>query len=137
MYIHSGLHFIPLRTAGGESASHIGIFVKIKMNNLSHRQASSSGICSQQNNSLRWPSSKFLETNGHQSCSLDRRAENTPTIKEKHECKDTSASSFSHSVAVGNSTDLLRKQSRIVHQEAAIQCTAEIHANPFTDGTIV
>ena len=136
MYIHSGLHFIPLRTAGGESASHIGIFVKIKMNNLSHRQASSSGICSQQNNSMRWPSSKVLKTHGLQSCSLDRRAEDTPTIKEKHECKDTSTRSFSHSAAVENSTDL-HKQSRIVHQEAALQCTAEIHANPFTDGTIV
>ena len=137
VHLHSGLHFIPLRTPGGESASHIGIFVKIKMNKLSHRQASSSGVCSQQNNSLRWPSSKFLET--HQSCSLDRRAEHTPTIK-KHECKDisTSARSFSHgAAAVSNSSDLLRKQSRIVHQEAALKCTAEIHGNPFTDGTIV
>lgn len=132
-YIHSGLHFIPLRTPGGGSATHVGVFVKIKMNKLSHRQASSSGMCSQQNNSLRWPSSKFLET--HQSCSLDRRAEDTPTIE--HECKDTSGRSFAHGAAVRNSTDLLHKQSRIVHQEAALQCTAEIHANPFTDGTIV
>ena len=140
--IYVGLHFIPLRTPGGESASHIGIFVKIKMNKLSHRQASSSGICSQQdlNNSLKWSSSKFLEA--HRSCSLDRRVEDTPTIKE-HECKednDTSTRSFSDDAAAFRSTSssyLLCKQSRIVQQEAAVKCTAEIHANLFTDGTIV
>ena len=138
--LHSGLHFIPLRTPSGESASHIGIFVKIKMNRLSRKQASSSGICSQQDldNSLRWSSSKFLET--HQSRGLDRRAEDTPIINE-HEFskgKDTSTRSFSHgegAVKNINSTDL--RQSRRVNQEAAVQCSAEIHANPFTDGTIV
>ena len=73
---------------------------------------------------------------------IDRRIEDTPSINE-HEFskfkkgKDTSTRSFSHGETVKNSTDLLHKQSRRVNQEAAVQCSAEIHANPFTDGTII
>jgi len=42
-----GVRFIPLRTPGGKSTSHIGIYAKINMKKLSHRIASSSGICPQ------------------------------------------------------------------------------------------
>ena len=56
-YLHTGLRFIPLRTPGGESASHIGIFVKIRINKLSQKQASSSGMCSLQD--LKTPMKRF------------------------------------------------------------------------------
>ena len=40
-----GLRFIPLRTSGGESSSHIGLFVKIGLKTLRHKEASASGKC--------------------------------------------------------------------------------------------
>ena len=128
-----------MRTPGGEYASHIGIFVKIAMNKLSQKQASSSGMCSQQDTKISVPqrlsSSKILET---YPINPDRQAETTIAIKDHEDKgKETNSAnsyrSFSHGTAAdGNGSDLLRKGSRIVHQEAAIQCTAEIHANPFT-----
>ena len=36
------MKFIPLRTPGGEATSHIGVFVKIEIKALRHKQASSS-----------------------------------------------------------------------------------------------
>ena len=41
----AGLRFIPLRTPGGESSSHIGLFVKIGLKSLRHKEASASGKC--------------------------------------------------------------------------------------------
>jgi len=41
----AGLRFIPLRTPGGESSSHIGLFVKIGLKTLGHKEASASGKC--------------------------------------------------------------------------------------------
>jgi len=41
----AGLRFIPLRTAGGELSSHIGLFVKIGLKTLRHKEASASGKC--------------------------------------------------------------------------------------------
>ena len=40
----TGIHFIPLRKPGGDPVSHIGIFVKIKLN---HVQSSDDGLCQQ------------------------------------------------------------------------------------------
>ena len=123
-----------MRTPGGENASHIGIFVKIKINALSRKQASSSGVCSYQDSNvpLRWSSLKFLESES--SCNLDRRGED---IKEHKDSQATGATSLFNSVAEKKSADLVHKQSRILHQETAVQCTAEIHANAFIEGTIV
>ena len=45
MCTYTGLQFIPLRTPGGESASHIGIFVETRINKLSQKKASSFGMC--------------------------------------------------------------------------------------------
>ena len=41
----AGLRFIPLRTPGGESSSHIGLFVKIGLKTLRHKEVSASGKC--------------------------------------------------------------------------------------------
>ena len=104
------------------------------MNRLSCKQASSSGICSQQDSNvpLRWSPSQFLDNKSF--CNLDRRGEE---IKEHKDSQDTSSRSLFHSVADGNSADLVSKQSGIKHQETAAQCTVEIHANAFAEGTVV
>ena len=43
----AGLKFIPLRSPGGETTSHIGLFVKIEIKALRHTQASPGGSCKQ------------------------------------------------------------------------------------------
>ena len=133
LYIYSGLRFIPLRTPGGESASHIGIFVEIEMKKLSHKQASSSGICPVKS-LRRFSSPKMLEID---KLNLET-GEDTGVIEEhkSHIEKEKSSSicSLSNGATDENSTDLLRSQPRMVRQEAVTQCVAaEIHANPFTD----
>ena len=118
IYICSGLRFIPLRKPGGESASHIGIFVEIKMNKLSHKQASSSGICPVKS-VRRFSSPRVLDTD---KPSLDE-------VVEEHISHTEEENS-----ATENSTDLLRSQPRMVRQEAVTQSiVADIHVNPLTD----
>ena len=51
IWYNVGVRFIPLRTPGGKSTSHIGIYAKVNMKKLSHRIASSSGICPQNSDS--------------------------------------------------------------------------------------
>ena len=104
------------------------------MNRLSRKQASSSGFCPHQDSNLplRWSPSQFLDIESF--CNLDRRGEE---IKEHKDSQDTISRSLFQSVADRNSADLVRKQSRIKHQETAAQCTAEIHANAFAEGTVV
>lgn len=136
--ICAGLHFVPLRTPGGESASHIGIFVEIK---LSLKQVSSIEMYSHQglNNNLSptWSSSKLTCT------SRGRETEDTISPVKEHDHKNikqvktTSVSSLYRAHGGSSGNDFPLKQSRLGHQEAVIQCTAEIHSNPFTDGTIV
>ena len=123
-YLFTGLRFIPLRTPGGESASHIGIFVEIRMNKLSHKQASSSGICPVKS-MRRFSSPRMLDTN---KLSLDETVEDIRVVEEH--ISHTEEENF----ATENSTDLLCSQPRMVRQEAVTQCiTAEIHVNPHTD----
>ena len=120
---YTGLHFIPLRTPSGASASHIGLFAKINMRKLTPNQASSFGICSKHPLHIRWSSSKLLET----SPSIpDEEVENTTIITER-ECnkfKEKTTYSFSSAAVDEN---LERKKSRITRQKAVVQCTAEVH----------
>ena len=137
--LQSGIRFIPLRTPGGESASHIGMFVEIKMNKLSHQQASSSGICSVKDltsSMKRFSSPRMLET---YRLSLDETVEDTGVVEEhishseEEETATIACSSLSNGATDENSIELRHSQPRMVHQEAVTQCTAEIHVNPLTD----
>ena len=113
-----------MRKPGGESASHIGIFVEIKMNKLSHKQASSSGICPVKS-VRRFSSPRMLDTD---KLSLDETVEDICVVEEhiSHTEEENSATE--------NSTDLLRSQPRMVRQEAVTQSiVADIHVNPLTD----
>lgn len=60
-----GVKFIPLRTHGGESTSHIGVFVKIEIKQLRHKEASSSGRCPQE---LDLPVKKFSSSKLPETC---------------------------------------------------------------------
>lgn len=57
-----GLHYIPLRTPGGKSASHIGMFVKVKKSkHCQNEPASFSGMDFRKELPMRY-SLKSLET---------------------------------------------------------------------------
>ena len=139
VHLHVGLHFIPLRTPSGESTSHIGIFVKIKMNRLSQKQASSSGMCPLQN--LKSPTPglsplRFLET-----CKLspDKTVEDTisnegPELHNASEEEQTvNTCSLSNGVVDVHSAELPHKRPKIFRQEAIVEFTVEIHGNSSSD----
>ena len=100
------------------------------MRKLSQKQASSSGMCLQEdlnNVPLKW-------TEPLKACPSDREA---VAIKErklsKYKPEGAIGDPFSYGTADGSNTNLVRRQSRLTREESAVQCTAEIHANPFTD----
>ena len=136
------MRFIPLRTPGGQSTSHIGIFVEIKMGQLSQKQASSSGMCSLQD--LKSPMKRFslpkiLET--YQLSSVDETVEDAVTLEEQKSHSKEEKIATTHllynDAPNGNSdAKLSYNETEIVCQEAVKQSTAEIHANPFTDDPI-
>lgn len=110
------MRFIPLRTSGGESVSHIGIFVKIRMNKLSK---DSDEIAEDANND---------EEHMHK---LHGKEEKTPTCLPFNGTSDRSNTAGRNNTADRNGTAY--NQPNVICQEAFIQCTAEIHNNPFTD----
>ena len=134
IYIHAGLHFIPLRKSSGEYASHTGIFVKIAMNKLSQKQASSSGTCSLQNfNSppTGLPPSRLLETC---KLSLNEMDEDTTTVEEcKFPCSEERTTSstclLSSDTSVEESSIYLpHNRPKMARQGAVREVTVEIHA---------
>ena len=136
------MRFIPLRTPGGQSVSHIGIFVEIKMRQLNPKQASSSGMCSLQDLKSpmkRFSSPKILET--YQLSSVDETVEDAVTLEEQksHGKEEKIATThLLHNAAADENSDTKSSynQGKIACQEAINQCTVGIHANPFTDDLI-
>ena len=124
-----------MRTPGGQSASHIGIFVEIKITPLCQKQASSSGTCSLQD--LQSPMKRFSfpktpET--YQLSSVDETVGDTVALNEQNshseEEKIATTCSLYNGAADGNN------DTKNAHHKAIKQCVAEIHANPFTDDPI-
>jgi len=74
----SGLKFIPLRTPGGESSSHIGLFVKIGLKTLRYKEASSSGKCQDDVE----PRMKFGLSNLPETCHLSASVEDVVSVDE-------------------------------------------------------
>ena len=98
------------------------------MRKLSRKQASSSGMCLQEdlnNVPLKWAEPP-------KTCPSDRTA---VAIKEckKHKPEGAIGGPFSYGTADGSNTNLVRRQSRLTREEAVAQYTAEIHANPYTN----
>lgn len=133
----TGLHYIPLRTPGGESASHTGIFVRIKMSKLDPKQATSSGMGSEQDLKsclpIRWSSSKILETcpsspDREEECRID----DVEYKQNKYEDKITGVSSCSNDTTINT-----QKQTRMVRRHGVIvRCIAEVHTDPSDDDII-
>ena len=121
------MQFIPLRTPGGESTSHIGLFVRIKMDNLSHKKASSSRMCLLQDNkpfTRRFTSPMPLETSKHSLYEIVEEMD--AVVEHEHSNKEKTADT-------GNSTDLPCTQPIMAQQGADMKCIVEIHTTPNTD----
>ena len=119
-----------MRTPGGESASHIGLFVRIKLN---QQIASSSGMCSIQYHKplMRRLTSppRLPETS---KPSLDKIVKETDVDEGQKLSKEETTASTNAAVD-GNGTDLPHNRPMMARQEAVVQCMAEIHANLNTD----
>ena len=131
-----------MRTPGGQSASHIGIFVEIKIRKLSQKQASSRGRCALQDLQSpmkRFSSPKIPET--YQLSDVDEIVGDTVVLDEqkshsKEENIVTTCSLHNGAADRNNDTKLSYNQTKNVHEENVEHCTADIHANPFTDDPI-
>ena len=105
------------------------------MNKLSHKQASSSGLCSVTSPMRRFSSPRFLET---YRVDTDEAVEDTTIVEEdipytEEEETAISCSLSDDAAADENIMDTIHNQPRMFRQEAVSQCTAEIHVNPLTD----
>ena len=138
MHIHTGLHYIPLRTPSGEYASHIGIFVKIAMNKLNPEQASSRGMCLLQ--SSKPPTKGYSSSWLFETCKISLGIiEEDPRPIAVEECKlekPTSTCLLSNNTDDGNSTEhLLYDQPNMVKQ-TAVEFTVDISTNSSNDATV-
>ena len=130
------MHYIPLRTPGGESTSHIGIFVRIKVNKLDPKQATSSGTSSEEEFKnrlpIRWSSSKLLET-----CpsSPDKEEESSIDVEEykQKKCEDMNPGISSCS---NNDASNTQVQTRRRRQGVVMKYIAEVHTNPSNDDNV-
>ena len=132
--MHTGLHFIPLRTPGGKSASHIGIFVEIALSKLSQKQASSSGICSLQN--VKSPSEKLSSSRLFETCkfTLDQIEEDDIiSVAEDGSCnegeKNSNICSVSKNTTNECSTDVVKNRHKLHRQEAIVEFTVEVSSS--------
>ena len=131
-----------MRTPGGQSASHIGIFVEIKIRKLNQKQASFRGMCllqDLQSPMKRFSSPKIPET--YQLSSVDETVGDTVALDEQNSHSEeekiaTTCSLYNGAADGNNDTKLPSNQTKNAHHKAIKQCAAEIHANPFTDDPI-
>ena len=87
----TGIHFIPLRKPGGDPVSHIGIFVKIKLN---HVQSSDDGLC-QQNTEAHISPSDPSDTQQTNKSLADRNATET-SDNQTTDCTNSVSSNGVH-----------------------------------------
>jgi len=66
----AGVRYIPLRTPGGKSTPHVGLFVKINIKKLSSQGASASGTCPPE---FETPHKTFNLPAASLSCGLDEK----------------------------------------------------------------
>ena len=132
--MHTGLHFIPLRTPGGKSTSHIGIFVEIAMSKLSQKQASSSGICSLQN--VKSPSEKLSSSRLFEACkfTLDQIEEDDIiSVAGDGSCnegeKNGNTCSVSKNTTNEYSTVVVKNRHKLHRQEAIVEFTVEVSSS--------
>ena len=116
----TGLKFIPLRTPGGESTSHIGVFVKIEITTLI-----SINKCPQDLDSSM---QEFAPTSLPETCHHSESLE--VTTVDYHEEEDNHE--ITHQSQSNNSSNgghaLSRGPPQLFHQGAINEFTVEVHA---------
>ena len=122
-----------MRTPGGQSTSHIGIFVEIKMNKLSHKQASSSGLCSLKD--LKSPMKRFSSPRLLETYRFIEDEMTADIIVDEENILQNKETAVSTSSLYNGAIDANRvcNQPKMVCQGAVSQCTVEIHANPLVE----
>ena len=122
----TGLKFIPLRTPGGGSTSHIGVFVKIEITTLT----SSSKRCPQDLDSS---IQKFSLSSLPETCHYSESLEDVTTVdynKEEDDHEITPHLQSNNSVNSGHA--LSRGSLQFFRQRAINECTVEVHAESDT-----
>lgn len=112
-----GLHFIPLRTPGGDPVSHIGIFVKIK---LSLEQTVSSGLCPQ---NLEASKQKFSLPNPFNTRLTDTIENSEWNYSQKTDVTNSNSNIIGDGVHVVSHTS----PPKLVRQQAVV--TADVHCD--------
>lgn len=120
MCICVGVRYIPLRTPGGKSASHVGLFVKIGIKKLSHKYTSASGICAQDPNALL---KKFSPPTLPEMCDVTLH-EHAVDVEHKEEYNDDEMHQ-PKPANIGNTS--LGKM--LMQPKDTSTCSVEIHSN--------
>jgi len=115
-----GIRYIPLRTPGGKSTSHVGLFVKIGIENLNSEDASASGTCPQE---FEIPCKKFSSPTMPETSDLSFARYATVDNNNQKEEDKVVTSQYKH--ANVDHTEVQRKTST---------STVEIHMNPDVEG---
>jgi len=110
---HAGVRYIPLRTPGGKSTSHVGLFVKIDIKELSFQDASTSGTCPLE---FETSSKKISLPTVHEACEI---------TADDHIASDEECNNEEHKSEI---TCWFKPNYRSLHQDAAT-CPVEIHVN--------
>lgn len=122
-----GLKFIPLRKPGGETTSHIGVFVKIETKALRHNEASFRGKCPQDLDSS---IQKFSLATLPETCQYSESLENMDAIDDNKE--ETDLDEITLHLPSNNSANgghaLSRGPPRLFRQGGINECTVEVHA---------
>ena len=112
-----GIRYIPLRTPGGKSTSHVGLFVKI---GISSEDASTSGTCPQE---FEIPCKKFSSPTMPETSNLSLAKHATgDSNNQKENDKDVTCQYKPANVEISTL------------QENTNTCTVEIHVNPNAEG---
>ncbi|XP_065898553.1 1-phosphatidylinositol 4,5-bisphosphate phosphodiesterase delta-4-like [Dysidea avara] len=125
--LQPGIRYIPLRTPGGKSTSHVGLFVNIGVKNLSSHNASSGGTCPQE---FEVPRKKFSSPTIPETfdLSLAKYATADDELENNQEVEDDEDVTCQYKPAnVGHA--LLGREL----PTDANTCTVEIHINPDVD----
>lgn len=124
----TGLKFIPLRTPGGESTSHIGVFVKIEITTLI-----SINKCPQD---LESPMQTFAPTSLPETCHYSESLDDMTTIDYNGEEDDHEITHHSQSNNSSNGGHALsRGPPQLFRQRGINEFTVEVHAENNTQDT--
>ena len=130
VFYGTGLKFIPLRKPGGETASHIGLFVKLEIKTLRHKQASSSGRCKQD---LEKSMQKFSLSTVPEICRFSESMEAPVAIDHNDEGVDQGITPQLASNNSANGGHLISNRPPQLFRQGGInECTVEIHAENNT-----